>query len=402
MARGEPLDSRADLFQLGLILYELLTGTAAFSGTRAGTESIARGEYRRISDLVADVPSALIAVTERLMATHPDQRYATAREAGEAIEDAHPTRFTRVSRELGEAVLRLADLRASTTFSVDDHMRAMLLAATMKPPREQPNRVVVQAAPEDRTLLPDGEPARPKTPLLPDEGVPHVIDSRPPRAEAVPEVVAPIKNARAARRENAPHVPMDMVPTAPLKYAPPPAAAPPARPGGARRRRRLDARIAVTFGAVASLLLVGIVGGVTYVSRHDEPPAAAAPKPSDPHTLQPSEKGASATPAAAVAAAPPPPIVPAAPPTENSAAKRRRVRPVPPAAQPAERVGWIDVRKDKQIVAVQIDGAYFDPPVSYKAEPGEHTVVITRENPPSETRTVVNVKAGQRYIMNRR
>jgi eukaryotic-like serine/threonine-protein kinase len=79
-ARGSPLDARADLYALGVCLYELVTGTPPFAD--GGPVSIA---YRHIheqprppSQLRADVPASLESVVLKAMAKEPQARYQTA------------------------------------------------------------------------------------------------------------------------------------------------------------------------------------------------------------------------------------------------------------------------------------------------------------------------------------
>lgn len=84
-ANGEALDGRSDLFAVGILLWELLTGRHLFEG--ATREAFAQIFFRQIpppSTVAADVPRDLDAVTMRLLAREKDARYATAEDA---IED---------------------------------------------------------------------------------------------------------------------------------------------------------------------------------------------------------------------------------------------------------------------------------------------------------------------------
>lgn len=391
MARHELVDRRADLFQVGLILYEMVTGTAAFSATRAGTENIKAGVYRRIAELRNDVPPALVQVIERLMANNPDDRFSTADEVIEALEDAAKTfnyRGQRARREIAEAVTKLANLSASTVFPIPDQLRQLYAAALARAPQPSASKVVVQAPPEARTLIEDPpSPAAPRTPLLP-ENVPQPIPTEKTpieRNKAVPAVAVA-----------APQAALDMRPTEPLQFPPP-------RPRQPRQRTWMIA-------GAAGVMLLGAVGAVAFLARRGnarhvkqelapEPlPVGPTPPPAAPPTVTP--------PVAPAPPAAPPPVKPA--PLGQALqggkeVKRERVKEPNDDAVPAKKLGLIVVRKESQPMRVTIDGASFVPPVRFPAEPGPHTVEIVRGDPANEltTRTTVNVSAGHHYTVNK-
>jgi serine/threonine protein kinase len=83
-----PIDGRTDVFALGACLYEALTGRVVFK--RDSQMEVMRAVLARdvvpLSEIVPDVPPALEAVVLRALAVKPEDRFQTALEMSEALE----------------------------------------------------------------------------------------------------------------------------------------------------------------------------------------------------------------------------------------------------------------------------------------------------------------------------
>ena len=87
-AQGLPLDHRSDLFSLGSLLYEMLTGASPFRGGTAA-ETLARicgVRQKPACQVQPEVPRELSDLIDRLLAKHPAQRPASAGEVVRCLE----------------------------------------------------------------------------------------------------------------------------------------------------------------------------------------------------------------------------------------------------------------------------------------------------------------------------
>ena len=106
-ARGAPVDPRSDLYSLGIVLYEMLTGSVPFTGDTP--VEIAMKHLSQVpeppSALRPDVPHDLDAVVMRSLAKAPEQRYDSAEEMDADL--ARVARGVSVSRETEDAMTQV-------------------------------------------------------------------------------------------------------------------------------------------------------------------------------------------------------------------------------------------------------------------------------------------------------
>lgn len=78
-ALGKNLDQRSDIFALGLILFELLTGKTPFHADSALASLIKRTQERAVSvaDIDAQIPAALTSIVGKCLERDPEARYQT-------------------------------------------------------------------------------------------------------------------------------------------------------------------------------------------------------------------------------------------------------------------------------------------------------------------------------------
>jgi eukaryotic-like serine/threonine-protein kinase len=87
-AQGRPVDARSDLYSIGIVLYELLTGTVPFDADSPVTVALKQVNETPIPprERVPEIPPALDAIVLRAMEKDPARRFADADEFIAALE----------------------------------------------------------------------------------------------------------------------------------------------------------------------------------------------------------------------------------------------------------------------------------------------------------------------------
>lgn len=90
LVQGRELDGRADIYSLGLVLYECLAGHVPFKGENDQQVAIARlqRDPTPLGGIRHDVPSTVIEVIHKMLRRKPENRYQTAEEVVHALENA--------------------------------------------------------------------------------------------------------------------------------------------------------------------------------------------------------------------------------------------------------------------------------------------------------------------------
>jgi serine/threonine-protein kinase len=86
-ARGEKIDARSDLWSVGVMLYQMLTGRQPFNADNLATLmlKITQEPPQPVGELRKDIPPSLRRIIARSMQKQPDRRFQTGKELADAL-----------------------------------------------------------------------------------------------------------------------------------------------------------------------------------------------------------------------------------------------------------------------------------------------------------------------------
>jgi serine/threonine protein kinase len=180
---GEPLDARSDLFSLGVVLHECLTGMRLFPGKApmAVVNAVLKGPIPEPSRTNKAIPPELDAIVLKALARKRADRYATTLEFARALERAVGPLIW-LPEQSGELMRRLFAERREQTRQLLASGRAgvdstgVVKLAQLFPDRDAP----ATPPPAPASVTP---PPAPATPRLPTISAPHLPAPGPARHE---------------------------------------------------------------------------------------------------------------------------------------------------------------------------------------------------------------------------
>jgi serine/threonine-protein kinase len=222
-------DIRSDIYSLGCTLYHMISGRVPFPGPSLPEKLFAHQalEPRPLQELVAEVPTELVAVIRRMMRKQPEERYPTPWQVAQALEPIIDDRTTIPNSEPAQASVTLEESRSMAGSELGELPKLEpeeLSPAVLEPDAEflrntssQPTRSVAPTArmpasnspvltPMPVERQPDGNPQPKVSPINLDEissteSIPLILDlgPEPPLSESLRQSKFRPETAKAAK-----------------------------------------------------------------------------------------------------------------------------------------------------------------------------------------------------------
>jgi len=181
---GKPLDGRSDIFSLGIVIHECLTGYRLFHETQK--KAVLSNEIHAPSAFNSSIPKALDAVIMKALEKKPDKRFQSALEFARALEGAAGEHMWK-AEQVGQLVSLHFAKRREHTRKLLEEVRERLKEFTgqvemedflqknpfdSNPPRRtrgdgEPTKAFLLGEEEQETTSPTQEQARGRSALIP-------------------------------------------------------------------------------------------------------------------------------------------------------------------------------------------------------------------------------------------
>ncbi|MCY1029911.1 protein kinase [Corallococcus sp. BB11-1] len=185
---GDPLDARSDLFSLGVVLHECLTGMRLFYAKSADAmmNAVLSGEVTPPSRVNKEIPPELDAIVLKALAKRREDRYGTTLEFARAIERAVGPRIWHPEQS-SELMMRLFSERR-------DQTRLLLMSGQATGNGSSSETQVAQVLARGAELPEPAIPGLPQGVSTPPRAPTPVAPSKPPApARASPPTSAPVR-----------------------------------------------------------------------------------------------------------------------------------------------------------------------------------------------------------------
>ena len=132
-ARGEHVDHRADVYAVGAILYQALTGKKPFDDPDpiATLAAVLSREPTRPCTLEASLPPALELIIQKAMAKQPAERYATMRELDRELSKFDRSHASGPPLRAAESLHQVISLSPAALLSTTRRVRVRLVALSV-------------------------------------------------------------------------------------------------------------------------------------------------------------------------------------------------------------------------------------------------------------------------------
>jgi serine/threonine protein kinase len=194
MVDNQPIDHRTDLYELGVVLFQMLTGRVPFRGPT--TLAIAYKQVHEDAPLPSSLNPELTPDIDRVVlkaiAKRPEERYASAREFARAFREAVTWSRTATEAPWGEKSLLantddIAERQSSSLHSFQNPQAGREKTSSLRPPEEKytasDSKRSSENAPEHTGFTTQEVAATPTVPMPP--GVDQLTQAQTPDGYAV-------------------------------------------------------------------------------------------------------------------------------------------------------------------------------------------------------------------------